>query len=741
MMTLFSDGSWSVRIPLICLCLVIGSVTAALFCANPGLAGNPWKSGFPQPDPDSALHIRRIHQILGATSSLPNHDHYVAFPDGIPYPNPPLTDFLAVSAVLGFFSLFPDAHLSNDAVMGFIPPFIGAFLAVFLFLSAREYFGRTSFGLLAVFSWWWWHHFPFWFLSLDHHCLEFLFLGILLFSGFRTFSRPSLSPGILLLGGGACSGLILSAPASPLWIGALTAYVSASMGIRFWRSEEAALRKRFEAFLANSITIGAGFSCLIVWAFLSHSFGGGFGQVFGMFQPVFALFCGLFLLLLRSADEGKWKQGICCIGLALAVWLSWNQDLLPLMGRVTNFFLSRHPYFEGISELMPGVSLGALKTNIQRSWAAIGWWLPCLPLLLIYWPKHRPGESVVRQVALLFVCLAVFSRRYAEPAQLMVSFLFAPALFGVLRQFFRSQGKEHFRAFTLSLALVLVIPLHSAVEIRRREIPKEYFSVESACKWLRENSPETSGFFGAGIPEYGILTDHNWGHHLPLLARRPGVACPIQAGLKPLAEILLATSEETAFSKCRERKLKYLFMAYPEPDIQKTLQELLVSDFIGPFLNPVFSGSPASETATFFGQDLFFSLGFSGNKGPCHFRTIYLSPFLQNSTNFVKIFEVVPGAFLEGKAPPLATVSVELPIDLVNPPGRILYQRREVADESGKWQVRIAYPTNSSFGGGRTGNAYSITWEGLATPRTLEVPEPAVRGGTGVRLEEPSSSK
>jgi hypothetical protein len=103
--------------------------------------------------------------------------------------------------------------------------------------------------------------------------------------------------------------------------------------------------------------------------------------------------------------------------------------------------------------------------------------------------------------------------------------------------------------------------------------------------------------------------------------------------------------------------------------------------------------------------------------------------------SYVRLFEAVPGALLEGTAPPGAIVTVRLPL-VDNLGASLAYQRAARADASGRYQVRVAYPTSDPEAPvvhpppGVRGYALEVAGQ----PSTfVDVPVEAVRQGKTVR--------
>lgn len=96
----------------------------------------------------------------------------------------------------------------------------------------------------------------------------------------------------------------------------------------------------------------------------------------------------------------------------------------------------------------------------------------------------------------------------------------------------------------------------------------------------------------------------------------------------------------------------------------------------------------------------------------------------------VVIFEIVPGAWVEGEAPPGAGIEVELV--LVAGSGRVRYRAHAETGPGGSFGIRLPYPTDTPVSPEvRAAGAYELRAAGQN--RRLELREADVRAGATVR--------
>jgi dolichyl-diphosphooligosaccharide--protein glycosyltransferase len=98
----------------------------------------------------------------------------------------------------------------------------------------------------------------------------------------------------------------------------------------------------------------------------------------------------------------------------------------------------------------------------------------------------------------------------------------------------------------------------------------------------------------------------------------------------------------------------------------------------------------------------------------------------QGRTPFVKLFEIVPGARVVGRAPAGARVELHLDLQSRNG-GGFVYETTTRADAEGRYEATLPYPTESFSPDIRMASHWIAT---VGSERaSFRVPEAAVRGG------------
>jgi dolichyl-diphosphooligosaccharide--protein glycosyltransferase len=215
-------------------------------------------------------------------------------------------------------------------------------------------------------------------------------------------------------------------------------------------------------------------------------------------------------------------------------------------------------------------------------------------------------------------------------------------------------------------------------------------------------------------PEYGILAEWVWGHHLNYLSRRPNVANPFGGtdwylrGVHDSYRFLLAESETEAVSLCEQVEARYI-LASPVGNHLKTLAR-----YLGLLRPESLNGAdPENDLRLHYecimSSRLLLRDGLAddgshacGNPGPLeHFRLIYESAYQAEDnisgarTSFFKLFELVKGVHLIGRAKPGEKVWLEIPVR-TNQRRDFVYRQEFTADSGGKFEAWVPYQTRES---------------------------------------------
>jgi len=242
---------------------------------------------------------------------------------------------------------------------------------------------------------------------------------------------------------------------------------------------------------------------------------------------------------------------------------------------------------------------------------------------------------------------------------------------------------------------------------------------ESLALWLRENTPEAGGWLERdAAPEYGVLAPWEAGHAIEYLGRRPTVIDEFGDDLGPenfaRAGRYFASAEPEALAILESLGVRYVVTGpgavtaeHPGPD--SMFRALRVRD--GAALEAG-AGAPALE----------------------RHRLVWESPSLAprdpGAAPLYKVFEVVAGARIEGRASPGEAIALDLALRTGR--GRdTRYRARSVADASGRFAFRVPHPAPGGTRDIRALGPYQLRCGGAVLP--IRVGEDAVARGAVIQ--------
>jgi hypothetical protein len=245
--------------------------------------------------------------------------------------------------------------------------------------------------------------------------------------------------------------------------------------------------------------------------------------------------------------------------------------------------------------------------------------------------------------------------------------------------------------------------------------------VEAAALWLRGASPPTSGFLDASLrPEYGVLTSWDDGHLVRYRAERPTVQ-----------DNFGSFADRRAYELARD-----YFDVEDEEVAYRTALELGARYTIASAQG---SGQALPPSPKSVGRRLWRLLGNAGPDSPAlaRHRLLWVGALSREprpsgvpAPDRVAIFEIVPGAWVEGEAEPGARVELEL--RLSRGVGHVRYDASATASREGRYGVRLPYPTDAPVSTEvRAEGPYQVRSGGRSG--ALDLREADVRAGATVR--------
>ncbi|MCP4036043.1 MAG: hypothetical protein GY733_03840 [bacterium] len=668
-------------------------------------------------DSDAYYHLRRIVYDLARFPSTLEHDAYLNFPAGAKAIWPQTLDWLLAALLLPFG--VADDPAAAERILVFVPPLLGA-VTVFAAhrVAARQFDSRVAnlaASILAVLpAHFWYSQIGF----VDHHVAVSLCATLLLGVTLALVSRCEAEGAVwrgLAIGFG-----VLSAFSLMIWPGALL-YVVLAMGSLLLL---AALSVREATRMAAlGVVWWAAAVALLVIAPMSlgnewPQWGSYSAVVLSRFQPW--LFASLALhawlvsaLFERGFDRSVASRffGMVGIGIVLLVACFLLLPGLDESVRDSIQWLGRGDAFQGlVGESVPLFVLhGEFTTRIASSRLSFFVYLfpfACLWLAFAWRDDARRSEHfVLLGWAVVLFAFTLLQKRFFNTFGVTMALVMAVSLGRVL-------GRRQALVAVASIALlapslaVYLGPIGGITDALRGREPEPNHRIEvnrarrALTKWLREHTPQTSGFLDTGAtPEYGVLARWGDGHFITYSARRPSVMGNFGDDLGR-EHFLLARS----------------FFAASPARASEILEQLRVRYVV------IRSMSESREMA----RQLFLRDGARLGR----YRLVHeVRPMAGVELPAYKVFEFVKGAELVGRAPPRALVRAEL--ELTTNLARITrYEVVGEADSEGRYRLRLAHPTAGTSAGVETASHYRIRVGDLEA--TLAVPLAAVREGAEV---------
>ena len=733
----------------ISLALLLFACSFLLRIANFGLVFAGGGVRFPS-GRDELYHVRKIvYQVLRFPERL-DFDPYVSFPFGAHPVWPPYLDWAIAALVRPFVS--SDAA-SVERLIVWLPPLLGAATVVVIGEIGRRRFswlaGLAAGLLLAVMPA---HHVHSQLGQVDHQVVVGLATALLLASALALLSRPDAARGRSALA--AAAGVVVAASllVSP---GALLQILPIQAGVAVWAlfgADRAAAVSRARA-VAWLHGVAA---ALVLPACLGNGEFAGLSEysplVLSSFQPLWlgagaAGFVAVAELWRRSpAGATRRARVVSAVALAVAAVaaaFALIPELRQTLAYAGGWFTRDEAFLTTVIELRPllfpadrfdpSAALGALTLALVAFPVAWLW----LAYRCARGAEARPALALLLAWSGVFFALALAQERFANAFALGLALTLGAAL----EELRLSVGRRLPAPARWAVAVVLVAAgaatLASPLRDYRSLLALSRFAqtqehawvpdgsrrkavVEEAARWLQGASPPTRGFLDATLrPEYGVLTSWDDGHLVRYRAERPTVQDNFGSFADRRAYELAADYFDTEDEEAAVRVAQQLGARY-------TVATRLGS---GQTLDP----SPRSVA-----QRMWRLLGNAGPGAPAlaRHRLIWVGDLSGQprevgapASDRVAIFEIVPGASVEGEAAPGARVDFELA--LASGGGRIRYRAHTKASADGRYAIRLPYPTDEPVGSEvRAAGAYRVRSGALR--RELVLREADVRAGATV---------
>ncbi|MEE3329428.1 MAG: STT3 domain-containing protein [Myxococcota bacterium] len=484
---------------------------------------------------DAWYHMHRVRDSLapGNWPSLIDFDPLLNWPHGARAIWTPFFDLIVSTFTLPFHAV--GGLAAAEIAAAWLPPLLGALCVVVLYFAARELTDETTAriagALLAVLvSHTWYSQVGF----VDHHVAVTLLAALMLLLAMQFARAPDLSGSALLSAAQATAIL--------LWPGALLHVVFIEVGTNLALAQRS---QRATALAYKHRSLGHVFALVLVGPFCLGQQWAAWSDysatVLSLFQPLlfvgFGLHAAACSQLLRSefAESPARRTGVV-VGTALGLGLA-AVGLIPGLresGVEALAWFGRSEAFQAnVAESEPLLYRGGTFT-LEAAALRLSWLFVALPLLWAAfmwtaWGESRRSHSEERAGVLVFgswafgiLLAAFFQKRFAHSASLAAALLYAWGLRSLLTRMARHGAP---RAAGVAAAAVLLLALAPALRLHaetlraslRGEFTTSNHSKQrllDAADWLRTH---------AGEPATGVLAPWHLGHPLLYVSGLPMV--------------------------------------------------------------------------------------------------------------------------------------------------------------------------------------------------------------------------
>ncbi|WP_269849800.1 oligosaccharyl transferase, archaeosortase A system-associated [Methanosarcina horonobensis] len=270
---------------------------------------------------------------------------------------------------------------------------------------------------------------------------------------------------------------------------------------------------------------------------------------------------------------------------------------------------------------------------------------------------------------------------------------------------------------------------------------------QDSLEWLEASTPETSYYLEPSeTPEYGVLSWWDYGNWIVYVGKRPAVSNNFQTGVEDSANFFLTDSEEEAKTIIEKLNIKYIItdtlMAEGKFSAITEIAGKNISDYyeIGTVKENTGLRTVVTPKKAFLHTQIYKLHKLDGTSLG-NFRLVHESAMntTENESgkeNTVKVFEYVKGATFSGTVNPNETVMATL--ELRSNTGRtFVYQKGDVADEKGLFEITVPYSTESTGNGVHATSDYSLTAGENSTLTEVQVTENDILNGSRIELNIP----
>lgn len=726
---------------------------------------------------DTYYHVRRVLYTVSHFPDAISFDSYIDFPYGSKIGWMPLYDqFIALIALitgLGKPSLY-----AIEATAAIVPPLLGVLAVLLVFFITEKLFdwkvGLISAGIFAITP-------AYVYVSFlgypDHHVAEtllstaaYLFFIIAMK---RSQNIPvALNANILrnspyaVLTGIVLALSIFTWNGAPIFVGLIGVFIVIQFVFNMYSG-------RNSDYLVTTGGI-AFFIALLIIAPVALTRDGGFGTdsyLPSLFHAEFlALFFFLCVLLavMQKMNFKKWWYHVVLLGSIFAAALILIVSLSPKFYQSASesiVYLFGGGILATIQEATPLFYRPGVGFTLSHVWNAFTLsFFVAIPALIYFIRKtikeKCPPEAMFLIVwTLIVLALTVLQRRFIYLLAVNIA-IFSAYFINAVQGAFPSGRKTaitkkkrklqknrdpaastaSYTGLITGLFLVTILAVPDFVIIKSMAVDNIVVpdsDLQESFKWLKENTPPTSYYDSPDKPaEYGIMSWWDYGNWILYFSQRPVVANNFQTGMEDAANFLIGTDEGRVNEILNKRKVRFVVTDAQMLKLKFRSIALLAgknpNDYYG-------INEPSDETQirsvnyenkNFFDTMLSRLHVFDGD-GLGSYRLIYESKttaIRSPDIKYMKIFEYVPGAAIEGKTSAGGDVTATL--NILTNQGRTFTYTRHTMAKDGKYVIRVPYSTAGGKYGTIPDGHYIVQIGNIS--RTVSVSEEDVMKGAGI---------
>lgn len=692
---------------------------------------------------DAYYHMRRVAYGLARFPESLTFDPYINFPHGAKPIWSPLFDTLAAWLALPFYA-WGGIDAAESAVV-WLPVLLGVGTVLVVYWLALRFFGFAvavlSGLLLAVNSaHYWYSQLGF----LDHHAAVALSSTVLLACTMFLLRELETSPQATTGSRWIVATGLAIALAFLVWPGSLLHVALAEAGILLYlasrqRGDEAT-RAAAALFWLNALAA----VCVapFTWGNQWPQWNEFSPTVLSNFQPWFLAALALYALVLRwmwtrRANRDRLRRlgdQVFVAALLAGASLLLFPDLLESAGDAWQWLSKDEAFQASVAESRPLLILdGQLSFRIAEGrLSRFIYLLPLALFVLLFSARTRADRSALAFLVLWtagLVVVTLLQRRFFNSLSVAMAIAMAWSLVCLYRGIAGRAPKPNRQVLgvlaSAVVAFFLLAPMFDSYArpldnlgraikdqpVIGRNAGPNFPALLETAEWIRDNTPETSGFLDASRqPEYAVLALSGNGHLIEYVGERPTITNNFgddigRENYRRAQRYFATPSEAEAEAIANELGARYVVATLAGPRKART--------------------APLPMLRRLADQD---GQGLGGHR--LVFEAKATGPGARPSDPTPKVFERVTGAIITGRAQPGEPVSAELEFR-TNRGRRVLYRTRTAADENGLYRLRVPYASDPEGPSPATAESYRVRSRGKQA--RIAISEQQVQAGNTVK--------